>query len=231
MQNRISNIADNCEGLEGEQEKDGNLIGGQSNGQSLDTDRLCCRCPIFCPDLSTMLYVPTNMTWIEIDGCICPQADAICVRPEDYTKPVECLNKAHLNAFAQHLVAKPCDNTTALVEKLSSSLAAGYPAVTILLVFVLIIQVAIFWLIFMKMRVRQGTPTAPRPRSGTPPARRSRPRPPVRIGEEEVGRPLAVFSVENMRWSHDTESPMRVRGGRSVRFSPQGKASDDSVRQ
>ncbi|KAL3107716.1 hypothetical protein niasHT_012229 [Heterodera trifolii] len=57
--------------------------------------------------LSTFRH-PTNLTWIVEEGCKCLRADAVCIRPEDYTKPIECMNVAHLGSFAEHLLAEPC---------------------------------------------------------------------------------------------------------------------------
>uniref|UniRef100_A0A183BPQ3 SH3 domain-containing protein n=1 Tax=Globodera pallida TaxID=36090 RepID=A0A183BPQ3_GLOPA len=47
---------------------------------------------------------PTNISWVLVHL----RADAVFIRPEDYTKPVECLNSAHLGSFADHLMEKPC---------------------------------------------------------------------------------------------------------------------------
>ncbi|KAL3109040.1 hypothetical protein niasHT_012602 [Heterodera trifolii] len=76
-----------------------------------------------------------------VNGCVCPQADAICVRSEYYPKPIECLDKVHPHSFAQHLLSKPCDSATALVEKLSNSVDTGCHGLTILLVLVFSINV------------------------------------------------------------------------------------------
>uniref|UniRef100_A0A183CBZ5 Uncharacterized protein n=1 Tax=Globodera pallida TaxID=36090 RepID=A0A183CBZ5_GLOPA len=58
--------------------------------------------------MSLSILRPTNMSWVLVQGCICPRSDSVCIRPEDYTKPVECLNAAHLGSFPDHLLAKPC---------------------------------------------------------------------------------------------------------------------------
>uniref|UniRef100_A0A183CBZ7 Uncharacterized protein n=1 Tax=Globodera pallida TaxID=36090 RepID=A0A183CBZ7_GLOPA len=58
--------------------------------------------------MSLSVLRPTNISWVLVQGCVCPRDDAVCIRPEDYTKPVECLNAAHLGSFADHLLEKPC---------------------------------------------------------------------------------------------------------------------------
>ncbi|KAL3109602.1 hypothetical protein niasHT_014536 [Heterodera trifolii] len=46
-----------------------------------------------------------------LEGCVCPRPDAVCIRPVDYTKPVECIHVSHVDDFSAHLMSKPCDNT------------------------------------------------------------------------------------------------------------------------
>ncbi|KAL3069089.1 hypothetical protein niasHT_034319 [Heterodera trifolii] len=142
MQNRIINIADKCEGVGRvkrgrgggwrtakncgqKQEKDGTLIGGQSNGQSYGHE------PIVLQMSNVNEWA---VEWIK---------RSIGVYSEDYTKPIEFLDTAHLHSFAQHLLSKPCDNATALVEKLSCSLDTNCSGATVLLVLVFIIQAII----------------------------------------------------------------------------------------
>ena len=165
--------------------------------------------------------LPTNLTWVQVDDCACPQPEAICVRPETYSKPIECLHISHLDAFAQHLIAKPCNNNNSNSSVLANDgpacCSGQNPVAIIFFMFILALQVltdffclfylffslsnkvALFWVIFVKVGGVRGPPSKhgrPRTPAGggrRPPERGRRPRSP-----EGGHRPLAVFSVENM---------------------------------
>ncbi|KAL3104352.1 hypothetical protein niasHS_001199 [Heterodera schachtii] len=139
---------------------------------------------------------PTNLSWIVLENCVCPRADAVCIRPEEYTKPVICLNRAHLGGFADHLLAIPCNygnntaNLTDVVEQLNNANIAKATGcvnnmVFIFFLFVFMTQVCIFWAMYLNIPAR-----------GIPLPSRRRRRPVVL--HEEIGRPLEVISSPRM---------------------------------
>ncbi|KAL3108975.1 hypothetical protein niasHT_016453 [Heterodera trifolii] len=141
---------------------------------------------------------PTNLSWIVLENCVCPRADAVCIRPEEYTKPVICLNRAHLGGFADHLLAIPCNygnntaNLTDVVEQLNNANIAKATGcvnnmVFIFFLFVFMTQVCIFWAMYLNIPAR-----------GIPLPRRRRRRRSV-VLHEEIGRPLEVISSSRMR--------------------------------
>ncbi|KAL3091899.1 hypothetical protein niasHS_005527 [Heterodera schachtii] len=149
---------------------------------------------------------PTNMTWIIEERCSCLRADAVCIRPEEFTKPIECLNTAHLGSFTEHLLAAPCNanvsiNLTDVVQQLNNANIARATGcvnsmVFIFFLFIFLAQVCIFWAMFLNMPARGAG------------IRRRRPRRPDGVNEDNAPRPLQVFSVVRERRT-GRESPQR----------------------
>ncbi|KAL3121929.1 hypothetical protein niasHT_001103 [Heterodera trifolii] len=171
---------------------------------------------------------PTNLSWIVLENCVCPRADAVCIRPEEYTKPVICLNRAHLGGFADHLLAIPCNygnntaNLTDVVEQLEHANIAKATGcvnnmVFIFFLFVFMTQVCIFWAMYLNIPAR-----------GIPLPRRRRRRRSV-VLHEEIGRPLEVISSSRDAF---TERPVRRieyaprRSGLDVANSLRGQRCD-----
>ncbi|KAL3094552.1 hypothetical protein niasHS_005222 [Heterodera schachtii] len=137
------------------------------------------------------------MTWIVEERCSCLRADAVCVRPEEFTKPIECLNVAHLGSFSEHLMAEPCKdnavNVTDLLLQLDSSNKnineKGSVSGMLLLffLFILLTQICIFWVLFFKVSVRGA---AHRLRHRRRP--RSRQQEMQELPPRGIGHPLAV---------------------------------------
>ncbi|KAI3416577.1 hypothetical protein GPALN_006116 [Globodera pallida] len=100
---------------------------------------------------------PTGIEWVQVPNCICPQEGAVCVRPSAYTKPVECLHSAHVENFPGHLLRGPCPNISDIIATDNNNNNNG--ALVILLFLVFLVQVAIFWLFFVRMPAR-GLPFA-----------------------------------------------------------------------
>ncbi|KAL3089808.1 hypothetical protein niasHT_020250 [Heterodera trifolii] len=136
--------------------------------------------------LSTFRH-PTNLTWIVEEGCKCLRADAVCIRPEDYTKPIECLNAAHVGSFAEHLLAEPCRdiNMTDLLLQINNNnnnndKGSVSGLIVVFFLFILITQFCIFWLLFVRGQVRTRRP-------------HRRQRAHQELPPEGAGRPLTVF--------------------------------------
>ncbi|KAL3069881.1 hypothetical protein niasHS_005924 [Heterodera schachtii] len=169
---------------------------------------------------------PTNLSWIVLENCVCPRADAVCIRPEEYTKPVICLNRAHLGGFADHLLAIPCNygnntaNLTDVVEQLNNANIAKATGcvnnmVFIFFLFVFMTQVCIFWAMYLNIPAR-----------GIPLPRRRRRRRSV-VLHEEIGRPLEVISSSRMRSPRGPLGESNTRRDAQVSTSP--TRSEDSV--
>ncbi|KAL3086170.1 hypothetical protein niasHS_009106 [Heterodera schachtii] len=117
---------------------------------------------------------PTNLTWMVVEGCVCHRPDAVCIRPVDYTKPVECLNVAHLGSFTDHLLSKPCDNTSNfnVTELVAGMSIKGTGCVNsmnfVFFLFIFMTQVFIFWAILLNVPSRLRRIGGLRPRRRPP---------------------------------------------------------------
>ncbi|KAL3121894.1 hypothetical protein niasHT_000459 [Heterodera trifolii] len=129
---------------------------------------------------------PTNLTWMVLEGCVCPRPDAVCIRPVDYTKPVECIHVSHVDDFSAHLMSKPCDNTDIMnITELINGL-----------------RVCIFWAILLNVPERLRRIERLRPR-----------RPPVANNAEDHPRTLRVLVRRERSFDHQmpAESAGRER--------------------
>ena len=94
------------------------------------------------------VYAPTNLDWVIAEGCVCAAPNAICLRPSEFTKPVECVHRDHAQTFADHLLEPRC-NVTEFMQQLSNNGDGTLFALIIILMFgVLFVQVKKFLIFF-----------------------------------------------------------------------------------
>uniref|UniRef100_A0A914IHP0 Uncharacterized protein n=1 Tax=Globodera rostochiensis TaxID=31243 RepID=A0A914IHP0_GLORO len=104
---------------------------------------------------------PTGIEWVQVPNCLCPQEGAVCVRPATYTKPVECLHSAHVANFPGHLLRGPCPNISDTITANNNNNNNSNNNNSVLVIFlflIFLVQVAIFWLFFL--RPVRGLPSA-----------------------------------------------------------------------
>ncbi|KAL3121893.1 hypothetical protein niasHT_000458 [Heterodera trifolii] len=151
---------------------------------------------------------PTNLTWMVLEGCVCPRPDAVCIRPVDYTKPVECIHVSHVDDFSAHLMSKPCDNTDIMniTELINGLRVKGTGCVNslnfVFFLFIFMAQVCIFWAILLNVPERLRRIERLRPR-----------RPPVANNAEGHPRTLRVLVRRERSFDHQmpAESAGRER--------------------
>ncbi|KAL3125361.1 hypothetical protein niasHT_000951 [Heterodera trifolii] len=142
--------------------------------------------------------IPTNISWLSIDECLCPEMDNICYHPSGYRKPVVCAHKMVRN-ISQHLSTPP--PPIAQIPNVPSPCGAVCFDSILLLVVVLQICILLLMLLFCFCSLRLAT----RCHTYSVNARRS------------IARAAATLTAFNSRTSappSNVAEPLAIRGRR-----------------
>ncbi|KAL3102553.1 hypothetical protein niasHT_020169 [Heterodera trifolii] len=143
--------------------------------------------------------IPTNISWLSIDECLCPEMDNICYHPSGYRKPVVCAHKMVRN-ISQHLSTPPPP-----VDQIPNGGAVCFDSI-LLLVVVLQICILLLMLLFCFCSLRLAT----RCHTYSVNARRSI----ARRTQRAAAATLTAFNSRTSAPPSNVAEPLAIRGRR-----------------
>ncbi|KAL3082561.1 hypothetical protein niasHT_030575 [Heterodera trifolii] len=165
-----------------------------------------CPCPmllLFSADIIIVRMIPTNISWLSIDECLCPEMDNICYHPSGYRKPVVCAHKMVRN-ISQHLSTPPPPIDQ--IPNVSSPCGAVCFDSILLLVVVLQICILLLMLLFCFCSLRLAT----RCHTYSVNARRSI----ARRTQRAAAATLTAFNSRTSAPPSNVAEPLAIRGRR-----------------